>query len=98
MHQDSKIHAPIDEHTLRCCCKTCDAYILDYFAEEAFERYEEYKIQAIFFIAAAVVAMVPPVFFYIIAVAIGVVVVALFVVLCAWPASRAIHTEGRPAS
>jgi hypothetical protein len=34
-------------------CKTCEAYILDYFAEEAFEEVEEYKAQAIIYLAGA---------------------------------------------
>jgi hypothetical protein len=34
-------------------CKTCEAYILDYFAEEAFEQVDEYKKQAIMYLAGA---------------------------------------------
>mmetsp|Transcript_13653 Transcript_13653/g.38437 ORF Transcript_13653/g.38437 Transcript_13653/m.38437 type:complete len:186 (-) Transcript_13653:157-714(-) len=34
-------------------CKTCEAYILDYFAEEAFEHTQEYKQQAVVYIAGA---------------------------------------------
>jgi hypothetical protein len=34
-------------------CKTCDAYILDYFAEEAFERVDGYKKQAIFYFSCS---------------------------------------------
>jgi len=34
-------------------CKTCEAYILDYFAEEAFEETQEYKQQAIVYLAGA---------------------------------------------
>ena len=35
-------------------CKTCEAYILDYFAEEAFEEVEIYKTQAIMYLTGAV--------------------------------------------
>ena len=28
-------------------CKTCEAYILDYFAEEAFEKVDHFRVQAI---------------------------------------------------
>mmetsp|Transcript_12563 Transcript_12563/g.29736 ORF Transcript_12563/g.29736 Transcript_12563/m.29736 type:complete len:688 (-) Transcript_12563:183-2246(-) len=35
-------------------CKTCEAYILDYFAEEAFEETQEFKQQAIVYLAGAV--------------------------------------------
>ena len=35
-------------------CKTCEAYVLDYFAEEAFEHFEDYKKQAILFMTAAI--------------------------------------------
>jgi len=35
-------------------CKTCEAYILDYFAEEAFERVDDYKKQSILFMTAAI--------------------------------------------
>jgi hypothetical protein len=35
-------------------CKTCDAYILDYFAEEAFERVDGYKKQAIFYLSCSI--------------------------------------------
>lgn len=34
-------------------CKTCEAYILDYFAEEAFESVEEYKKLAISYMTVA---------------------------------------------
>lgn len=34
-------------------CKTCDAYVLDYFAEEAFESTQEFKIQAVVYLAGA---------------------------------------------
>jgi hypothetical protein len=34
-------------------CKTCEAYILDYFAEEAFEEVEIYKTQAIMYMTGA---------------------------------------------
>eukprot|EP00536_Pseudo-nitzschia_multiseries_P004256 jgi/Psemu1/323395/estExt_fgenesh1_pg.C_700015 len=34
-------------------CKTCEAYVLDYFAEEAFEETQEYKQQAIVYFAGA---------------------------------------------
>ena len=34
-------------------CKTCEAYILDYFAEEAFEEVEDYKTQAFLYATAA---------------------------------------------
>jgi len=39
-------------------CKTCEAYILDYFAEEAFEEVEEYKQQAIVYLAGAVAGFI----------------------------------------
>jgi hypothetical protein len=34
-------------------CKTCEAYILDYFAEEAFEEVDEFRQQAILYFTAA---------------------------------------------
>ena len=34
-------------------CKTCDAYVLDYFAEEAFERRQNYEKQALFYLTGA---------------------------------------------
>lgn len=39
-------------------CKTCEAYILDYFAEEAFEELQEYKQQAIVYLAGAVAGFI----------------------------------------
>lgn len=39
-------------------CKTCEAYILDYFAEEAFEEVEEYKQQAIVYMAGALAGFI----------------------------------------
>ena len=38
-------------------CKTCDAYILDYFAEEAFESVQEYKLKAAMYLTFAVGGM-----------------------------------------
>ena len=34
-------------------CKTCEAYILDYFAEQAFESVENHKEMAILYMTAA---------------------------------------------
>jgi hypothetical protein len=39
-------------------CKTCEAYILDYFAEEAFEAVDDYKKQAILFLTGAIACFV----------------------------------------
>jgi len=39
-------------------CKTCEAYILDYFAEEAFEETQEFKQQAIVYLAGAVSGLI----------------------------------------
>ena len=39
-------------------CKTCEAYILDYFAEEAFAELQEYLNQAILYFAAAVAGFI----------------------------------------
>jgi hypothetical protein len=39
-------------------CKTCEAYILDYFAEEAFEAVDDYKKQAILFLTGALASFV----------------------------------------
>jgi len=39
-------------------CKTCEAYILDRFAEEAFEETQEYKMQAIVYLAGAAAGFV----------------------------------------
>mmetsp|Transcript_42932 Transcript_42932/g.43668 ORF Transcript_42932/g.43668 Transcript_42932/m.43668 type:complete len:686 (-) Transcript_42932:1406-3463(-) len=39
-------------------CKTCEAYILDIFAEEAFEEVEEYKQQAIVYLAGALAGFI----------------------------------------
>jgi hypothetical protein len=38
-------------------CKTCDAYILDYFAEEAFIKYDDYFINALMYLGLASVGM-----------------------------------------
>merc|ERR1711935_747160 len=38
--------------------KTCEAYILDIFAEEAFEEVEEYKQQAIVYLAGALAGFI----------------------------------------
>lgn len=35
-------------------CKTCEAYILDYFAEQAFESVEEHKQMAILYMTGAI--------------------------------------------
>merc|ERR1711937_642210 len=39
-------------------CKTCEAYVLDYFAEEAFEETQEYKQQAIVYLAGSVAGFI----------------------------------------
>ena len=39
-------------------CKTCEAYVLDYFAEEAFESVEEHKTLAIVYMTAAVAGFI----------------------------------------
>jgi len=46
-------------------CKTCEAYILDYFAEEAFEETQEYKQQAIIYFSAALSGFVWSILSYI---------------------------------
>jgi hypothetical protein len=38
-------------------CKTCEAFILDYFAEEAFEEVEDLKWQAVFYSSVAVTGL-----------------------------------------
>jgi hypothetical protein len=39
-------------------CKTCEAYILDYFAEEAFVEVEEYRKQAIIYMSGAIAGLI----------------------------------------
>jgi hypothetical protein len=39
-------------------CKTCEAYILNYFAEEVFEETQEFKQQAIVYLAGAMAGFV----------------------------------------
>ncbi|KAG7359106.1 hypothetical protein IV203_015695 [Nitzschia inconspicua] len=39
-------------------CKTCEAYVLDYFAKEAFEELEEYKEQAIIYMSGAIAGLI----------------------------------------
>jgi hypothetical protein len=46
-------------------CKTCEAYILDYFAEEAFEEVEEYKTQAVIYLAGALAGFLASFFAYV---------------------------------
>ena len=46
-------------------CKTCEAYVLDYFAEEAFEELEEYKTQAIIYMAGAIAGFLAAIVGYI---------------------------------
>ena len=36
-------------------CKTCEAYVLDYFAEQAFESVEEHKKMAVAYMTGAMV-------------------------------------------
>ena len=38
-------------------CKTCDAYLLDYFAEEAFEKLDGFRTQGIFYGLVSLVGM-----------------------------------------
>lgn len=38
-------------------CKTCDAYIMDYFAEEAFVKLDDYFLQAVMYLVFTVVGM-----------------------------------------
>ena len=38
-------------------CKHCDAYIMDYFAEEAFEKLDDYFLQAVLFMGLAFTGM-----------------------------------------
>jgi hypothetical protein len=45
-------------------CKTCDAYILDYFAEEAFEEIEHFKKQSLVYFAGFLVGMLTSLTFY----------------------------------
>ena len=46
-------------------CKRCEAYVLDYFAKEAFEEVEIYKQQAILHFAAAMIGFVASLIGYI---------------------------------
>lgn len=46
-------------------CKTCEAYVLDYFAEEAFEELEEYKTQSIIYMAGAIAGFLAAIVGYI---------------------------------
>jgi hypothetical protein len=39
-------------------CKTCEAYILDYFAQENFEELEEYRKQAIIYMSGAIAGLI----------------------------------------
>ena len=39
-------------------CKTCEAYILDYFAEEAFEKLDHFRTQGIVYLTGAVWGLV----------------------------------------
>ena len=36
-----------------CSCKSCEAYILDYIAEDAFEEVDDFKKQAILYFTGA---------------------------------------------
>lgn len=45
-------------------CKTCEAYILDYFAEEAFERLDGYRKQGIIYASVALYGFVVSFGFY----------------------------------
>lgn len=38
-------------------CKTCDAYIMDYFAEEAFEQLDDYFLQSVMYLMFTFVGM-----------------------------------------
>mmetsp|Transcript_22884 Transcript_22884/g.64821 ORF Transcript_22884/g.64821 Transcript_22884/m.64821 type:complete len:603 (-) Transcript_22884:79-1887(-) len=56
---DSSVKAGEDEWptiNVYGSCKTCEAYILDYFAKEAFEETQFYKTQAFLHFAAAAIA------------------------------------------
>ena len=46
-------------------CKTCEAYVLDYFAEEAFEELEDYEKQAVLYMGAAVAGFLASLVMYV---------------------------------
>jgi hypothetical protein len=46
-------------------CKTCEAYILDYFAEEAFEEVDDLRKQAILYMSFAIAGFLSSLIAYI---------------------------------
>lgn len=46
-------------------CKTCEAYILDYFAEEAFEQVDDLRKQAILYMSGAIACFIASLLAYI---------------------------------
>ena len=46
-------------------CKTCEAYILDYFAEEAFEEVDDLRKQAILYMSFAIAGFIASLLAYI---------------------------------
>lgn len=38
-------------------CKTCDAYVLDYFAEQSFEKFDDYFLNAVVYLGLASAGM-----------------------------------------
>jgi hypothetical protein len=61
MNYDTSVPAGTDEYpyvNIYGSCKTCEAYILDYFAEEAFESVEEHKKLAVVYMTGAIIGFV----------------------------------------
>jgi hypothetical protein len=61
MSYDTSKPAGTDEYpyiNIYGSCKTCEAYVLDYFAEEAFESVEEHKQLAIVYMAGAIAGFI----------------------------------------
>jgi hypothetical protein len=46
-------------------CKTCEAYVLDYFAQEAFEELEDYEKQAVLYMGGAIAGFLAAILSYI---------------------------------
>ena len=61
LNYDATIPAGQDDYpTIKIygSCKTCEAYILDYFAEEVFVSMEEFLVQGLAYMSLAVVGFV----------------------------------------
>jgi len=58
---DKSVAAGTDEFpyvTIYGSCKTCEAYVLDYFAERAFESVEEHKRMALAYMIGAMMGFI----------------------------------------